>query len=224
MITALCLLLSAAMAVTPAPRDMLTAEMILIEVAQDGQQSPSGSQRDHGQCKRFQIDSFAEASKGYQLAAYPGVELFLPSEHAPVEESGRPVGTCWHMPGAAEGNAFEEVARFDLNRDLTQRENEALARAFLCQVRAGDVVQMLARYTSGGRGTHTILITQPYDARDAYLYWADSNFANTLVEGERYGIVRARQRWAFEEVVGWLVADWHNGATIYRTRDDVVRR
>lgn len=55
---------------------------------------------------------------------------------------------------------------------------------------------MIAVYNSGARGTHTMLISQPYDARDGILYWCDSNFSNTRIDGVRYGYVRARQSWA----------------------------
>lgn len=224
MITTLCLMLTAMLAFTPAPSDMIPAEMILIEVAQDGAMHKSGGYVDHGQCKRFQYDTFAEVAPGYMLASHPEVALVLPHDHAEQEASGRPVGTCWEVMTPAEGNAFVEVARFDYDRELTQAENAQKAREMLKQVRAGDMFQMLARYSSGGRGTHTIMFTQPYDPRDDMLYWADSNFANTRIDGVRYGYVRAYQSWPVEEVVGWLVHDWHNGATIYRVSDDVVRR
>lgn len=224
MITTLCMMLSAMLAFTPAPVDMIPAEMILIEVAQDGAMHKSGSYTAHGQCKRFQYDTFAEVAPRYMLSSYPSVELFLPHDHATVEESGRPVGTCWTMPAPSEGNAFVEVARFDYDKELSEEENAENARALLRQVRAGDVFQMLARYSSGGRGTHTIMFTQPFDPRDDTLYWVDSNFANTRIDGVKYGYVRAYQSWPFEEVVGWLVKDWHNGATIYRVSDDVVLR
>lgn len=224
MITALCMVMSAMMAFTPAPRDMIPAQMILIEVAQDGDMHKSSSFTAHGQCKRFQFDTFAEVAPAYMLEDYPGVELFLPHDHASVEESGRPVGTCWTMPPASQGNAYAEVARYDYDRSLTKRENEQLARAFLQQVQAGDMLQMLARYSSGGRGTHTVMITRPYDPRLSNIYWADSNFANTRIDGVRYGYVRAYQSWPLEEMVDWLVADWHNGATIYRLHEGIVLR
>lgn len=224
MITAICLALSAALAFTPAPVDRVPVEMILIEVAQHGDMHKSSGYYDHGQCKRFQYDTFAEVAPGYMLASHPEAELFLPHDHADKEEFGRAVGTCWTMPAPAEGNAYVEVARFDYDQDLTEKENAELARAFLRNVQAGDMCQMLARYSSGGRGTHTIMFTRPYDPRLSNLYWADSNFANTRIDGVRYGYVRAYQEWPFEEVVGWLVKDWHNGATLYRLNPDIVPR
>lgn len=224
MITALCLLLSAVLSVTPAPGDALMAEMILVELAQQGEMYPSESRTDHGQCRCFQHDSFAQSAEGYMLAAYPDASLYLPLEHADSQASGRPAGVSWDMPDASTGNAFVEVARFDYDRSLTQKENLAAAREFLKNVRAGDLMQMLGTYNSGGRGTHTILFTQPYDPRSPMLYWADSNFANTRIDGKRYGYVRAYQSWRVDEVAAWISADQDNGATLYRLRDDIVKR
>lgn len=223
MITALCLLLSAMMMVTPAPRDEITANMILMEVAENGSLSRSSGINWHGQCKRFQLDTFAKASVGYRLAQYPDAVLFLPMEHAPTDVTGRPVGSCWDMPDPAEGNGFVEAARFDYDMQLSRKENEAIALDFLSTARAGDVLQMLARYSSGGRGTHTIMFTRPYDPRSGTLYWSDSNFANTMVDGVRHGYVRAYQSWPVDEVVSWLTKDGNNGATLYRISEDVVR-
>lgn len=224
MTTALCMLLSAMLSFTPAPTDTIAARMILLEVSRHGDMHKSGSFSAHGQCKRFQHDTFAEVAPGYMLSGYPEVALFLPRNHASVEESGRPVGTCWEMPDTSEGNAYVETARFDYDKALTRKENMQAAYAFLQNVRAGDMLQMLARYSSGGRGTHTIMFTRPYDPRESMLYWADSNFANTRIDGVKYGYVRAYQAWPLDEIVQWLVADWHNGATLYRLNDQIIPR
>lgn len=224
MITALCLALSAALSFTPTPSDMIPARMILIEVAQHGNMDRSDSYSAHGQCKRFQYDTFAEIAPDYCFADYPDVTLFMPHDHASEEESGRSVGKAWTMPDASEGNAFVEVAQFDYDPTLPKEENQRLAREFLTNIQAGDVMQMLARYNSGGRGTHTIMFTRPYDPRLENLYWADSNFANTRIDGHRYGYVRAYQCWQIEEVVDWLTKDWTNGATLYRVHADLVLR
>lgn len=224
MIAALCVLLSAVMAVTPAPKDTLTARMILVEVVQDGESRPSANRTDAGQCKQFQINSFAQASAGYVLAEHPDATLYLPYEHNDRDATGRPTGAAWDMPGPETGNAFVEVAYFEYDKDLTKRENIAVAKAFLSQVRAGDFLQMQATYSSGGHGTHTLMFTRPYDPRLPTLYWSDSNFANRLVGGVRYGVAMAYQAWPLEEVAGWISADWYHGATLYRLSDDIVVR
>lgn len=224
MIAALCALLSAVMAVTPAPKDVLAARMILTEIVQDGDAQKSAGRSDAGQCKQYQINAFAQASAGYMLADYPDARLYLPFEHNNSETSGRPVGAAWDMPGPETGNAYVEAARFDYDKALTKKENIAVAKAFLSNVRAGDLLQMQATYSSGGRGTHTLMFTRPYDPRLPSLYWSDSNFANRIVDGVRYGVARAYQTWPLEEVAGWIAADWYHGATLYRLRDDIAVR
>ena len=224
MISFLCVLLSASLAFAPAPSDVLTTRLILGELADDGALRPSGGILDAGQCRRFQVNQFAAAAAGFTLAAYPSVSLYLPVDHADPDLSGRPVGTCWDMPAAETGSAFVEAARFDYSPERTAEENREAARQFWMQARAGDMVQMLATYSNGARGTHTLLVTRSYNPTTGKLYWADSNFANTRIDGKRYGYVRAYQAWSLEEAVGWLAADVYNGATLYRLRDDIVVR
>ncbi|MCL1965433.1 MAG: hypothetical protein FWF69_10340 [Firmicutes bacterium] len=224
MITALCLLLSAVMAYTPLPSDAVTARMILVEVTHDNEANPSASRTDPGQCRRFQISSFAAASAGYRLKDYPDRVLYMPPDHAPVETSGRSWGVGWEMPGAETGNAFVEVARYDYNRTLSPKRNLDAAKAFLTRVRAGDVLQMVGTYTGGGHGSHTLLFTRPYDPRLDTLCWADSNFAYRMVDGKKYGVVRPYQEREIDEIAGWLAAMESNGATLYRVREDLVER
>lgn len=225
MIAALCMLLAASMAVTPPPNAELISRMILTETVQDRETNRSSGNKHHGQCKRFQVDTFAEVSDDFMLATYPETNLFMPLEHASKESTGgRVVGTAWEIIPPAEGNAFVEVARYDYDKSMTQRENHAAARAFLTNARAGDQMQMMARYNSGSRGTHSFMFTRAYDPRTEYLYWADSNFSNTRIDGVLHGNVRAYQEWKLEDVAGWLSSDWGNGATLYRLSDDIVRR
>jgi len=225
MITALCLLLSASMAVTPPPGAELVARMILTEAVQDRETNRSSGNKYHGQCKRFQVNTFAEVSGDFMLASYPNAELFMPLEHASKESTGgRVVGTAWEIVLPEDGNAYVEVARYDYDGSMTKQENLETARAFLRNVQAGDQLQMMARYNSGTRGTHSLMFTRAYDPRSEYLYWADSNFSNTMIDGIRYGNVRAYQEWKLEDVAGWLAADGNNGATLYRLSEDIVRR
>ncbi|MDR0896521.1 MAG: hypothetical protein LBN04_01565 [Oscillospiraceae bacterium] len=224
MISALCLLLSAAIGAAPLPADALTARMILTEVAQDGAFQPSELRTDPGQCRRFQANAFAQAAAGYALAEYPGVPLYLPEAHASEEATGRALGTCWHMPEEETGNAFVEVAAYDFKSGWSAKENQQAAEAFLSNVRAGDILQMVGTYQSGGRGTHTLLFTRPYDPRLETLYWVDSNFDNRRVDGIRYGYVHAYQQRSLSELAGWIAAEVGNGATLYRVRADVVAK
>lgn len=224
MIAALCVLLSAVMAATPTPADQLSIRMILTEIAQDGEMRISETQTDPGQCRRFQVNSFAEVSQRYMLATFPDAELYLPAEHSDPQVSGRPIGSCWDMPDPSTGNAFMEVARYDYDRSLSDRENHTAAEAFLTQVRAGDLLQLLATYSNGVRGTHTLMFTQPYDPRSEALYWVDSNFANRRIDGVRYGIVKGYQTWPISDLAGWIAADQGNGATLYRLSEDIDSR
>lgn len=216
MIAALSLFLSAVMAVTPAPRDVLIAKMILTEVAQDGAVQPSASRADAGQCRRFQVNAFASAADGFRLDEYPLEALFLPSMHASAGETGRTEGVAWLMPARSTGNAFEEIARFDQVSGRTAREDREAALAFLSCIKAGDVLQMVATFSGGSRGTHTLMFTRPYDARNGKLYWADSNFDNRVVGGVKMGVMHAYQCWPVDSMIDWLVTDRGNGATLYR--------
>jgi hypothetical protein len=224
MISALCLLLSAAIGAAPLPAEALTARLILTQVAQDGAFQPSELRTDPGQCRRFQASGFAQAAAGYALADFPGATLYLPEAHADEDDTGRALGTAWQMPDAATGNAFTEVASYDYKSSLSAKENRQAAEDFLKNVRAGDMLQMVASYQSGGRGTHTLLFTRPYDPRLDTLHWVDSNFDNRRVDGVRYGYVHAYQERALSELAGWIAAEFGNGATLYRLRTDVVAR
>ena len=222
MIALMCLLLSAAlMNPLPAP-DKVTLRMMLVELAENNSLSRSSGIRYHGQCKRFQIDSFATAAAGYTLKKYPGVELYMPMEHGDEGQTGRPTGICWEMPDPSTGNAFVEVDSFDYNRELTLRENLVNARKFLEQVKAGDVIQILGIFSGSARGTHCLMITRNYDPRNEMLFWADSNFSNKRIDGIRYGYVRAYQTRPIDEVAKWIGSSGNTGATIYRISRDVV--
>lgn len=227
MIALLCAALSAAMAFMPGPAEMtprekLIARMMVVEVAQDGALNRSSDSKYHGQCRRFQADSLEQAAQGFALEGQDGLVLTVPLNHMTEDES-RPVGAAWSQAEAGKVDAYEVVATFDYDPALTAKENKARAESFLSQARAGDVLQMIAVYNSGARGTHTMLISQPYDARDGILYWCDSNFSNTRIDGVRYGYVRARQSWAMPDVAGWISYDGNTAATLYRLREDIVQ-
>ena len=219
--------LAAMMALSPAgesiaPREKIGARMTLIEVMLDGDMSRSTGTQYHGQCRRFQSDSFLDAAQGFALKDSPELVLSLPIDHMPAEDSGRPVGLVWAPPENGMVCAYEAVAVFDYDPSLSVKRNREAAREFLSNVRAGDVLQMIGVFSGGARGTHTLMFSQPYDPRDDALYWIDSNFSNTRVDGVRYGYVRARQSWPINDLVSWFAADERTGATLYRLREDIV--
>lgn len=225
MIALFCAALSAALAFSsgPAamtPQEKLIARMMVVEVAQDGDLNRASGNQYHGQCRRFQADSLLQAAQGFALEGLPGLELCIPLDH--LEAEGRPVGSAWSLPEDGKVCAYDEAAVFVYDTSIPQKENLALAKAFLSQVQAGDVLQMNAVYNSGARGTHTVLISQPYDARNDILYWCDSNFANKKIDGVRYAYVRPRQEWSMRDVSAWIAADQNTAATLYRLREDIV--
>lgn len=204
------------------PQERIIAKMLLIEVAQDGDLNRASGNQYHGQCRRFQADSLLEAAQGFAPEGQPGVTLVLPIDHVPQEESGRPVGAVWSAAEEGTACAYEQVAAFDFDGSMSAKMNRQAAQEFLSQALAGDILQIIAVYSSGERGTHTLMITQPYDPRDDVIYWCDSNFANKRIDGVKYGYVRARQAWAMNDVTGWLGVSANTGATLYRLRTDLV--
>lgn len=222
--TALCLILAMALAAAPAPAptptENLIARLILTEAAQDGERLPSGNTDAPGQCMRYQINAFASASASFRLPECPEVPLAMPDTYAQDEQ--RVYGSAWEMPPASDGNPFVEAARFQYDRDLTAKQNRDAAKAFLSQARAGDMLQMMAVFDNGNRGTHTLLFTQPYDARDGMLHWSDSNFHNVVVSGVKYGYAHSDQSARLDDVAAWLAADIGCAATLYRLREDLI--
>lgn len=206
-----------------------TARQALIEawmdaVAQDdGALNRADSVTAPGQCKQYLINVFERVSADYAWAASPETPLFMPAQPNDPEQSGRVAGTGWELPSAEAGNPFAEVAHYDYQGGATLRENRQMARDLLEQAQPGDVLQMMAVYNNGARGTHTLLITQAYDAERDYLYWSDSNFRMRTVDGVRYAYVVARQERALDEIVGWLVNP-NCGATLYRLGEAIACR
>jgi hypothetical protein len=201
------------------PRDALIAEWIASIQLDDGAERKSGSSSSPGQCKHYLATMFASASAKYELTEAPGITLYLP-ERPNDAKSGRVEGSAWTTPPLGTGNPFAEVLLYDFDADRSVRENKQAARAMLEGVRPGDVVQLMAIYNNGARGTHTLLITNPYDPMKDMLYWCDSNLKNRMVDGVRYGIVMAYQTRTVEEVIGWL-ANPLCAATVYRLVDDI---
>ena len=171
----------------------------------DGALRRSDSTTAPGQCKRYLINTFAGAAKGYYLEEYPFKPLSMPAEHNDAGQDGRREGAGWTLPSAASGNPFVEVARFDYAPGMTLRENQQAALAFLSNVQRGDVFQMFGIFSNGIRVTHTALFIRDFDPAEDSLHWADSNFKNTMVSDVRYGYVVAHHSRTLEEICGWLL-------------------
>lgn len=205
------------------PRQALIEAWVEAVAQDDGALNRADSVTAPGQCKQYLINVFERISADYAWAASPDVPLFMPARPNDPEQSGRVAGTGWELPPAESGNPFVEAARYDYQGSATLRENRRMARALLEQAQPGDVLQMMAIYNNGVRGTHTLLVTQPYDAERDYLYWSDSNFRMRTVEGVRYAYVVARQERGLEEIIDWLVNP-ACGATLYRLDEGIAHR
>jgi hypothetical protein len=200
------------------PRDMLIDDWIQYIRDDDGTARKAVNIYSPGQCKRYLINSFAKVAARYAIGAYPDAPLAMPEN--PNKRDGRIEGAAWTLPSAALGNPFFLYAKYDYDVHALLRDNKANAQALLEKVRPGDVVQMMALYQNGIRGTHTLLITAEYNDETDELYWADSNFRVKMIDGVRYGVVEAQQVWKAAEVVSWL-ANPSCGATVYRLRYDI---
>ncbi|MEG0768038.1 MAG: hypothetical protein RR482_10005, partial [Clostridia bacterium] len=203
------------------PKQALISQWIAAAEGEDGTMRRADNVTAPGQCKRYLINLFARVSEGFALAGYPNVKLAMPEEHHDTRVVKRAYGAGWKMPDTAEGNPFYEMAAFDYDSGCSVRQNREAVYAFLAQAQAGDVLQMMATYNSGNRGTHTALITRNYDAVKEQLQWADSNFKMRNIDGIRYAFVVGEQVYTRQKLADWLLYAG-NGATLYRLRDDLV--
>jgi hypothetical protein len=203
-------------------REALIAEWIAAIQMDDGTQRKSNSLAAPGQCKRYLANMFTVVSARYELTEAPGITLYMP-ERPNDEKSGRVQGAAWVLPLLGTGNPFVEVGAYDFSEDRTSRENKQAARVLLEGAQPGDVLQLMAIYNNGARGTHTLMITAPYDPMTDMLYWCDSNLKNKVIDGVRYGTVMAYQSRTVEEVIGWL-SNPACAATAYRLVEGISLR
>lgn len=203
-------------------RDALIAEWIALIKADDGAMRKSNSTTAPGQCKRYLVNTFAQAAANYELILAPYITLNMPEDSNP-NDGTRVRGVAWTMPENPYGSPFYTAASYDFNKSATKTLNKQAARDMLMAAKPGDVIQMMALYDNGVRGTHTLLVTEGYDEETDTLYWADSNFKNKVIDGVRYGLVVANQKRSIDEIVSWLVNP-SCGATLYRISPFVALR
>ncbi len=171
-------------------------------------------------CKNFTIYCFKQAAPHYRMAEYPDTALVIP-DNLPKEECKTYLyGYKWKDIPAEKGNPFYEAAAFRYDPNLSKKENQEIARAFLRQVQRGDFFQMRADYYYG-KGPHSLIFTQDYDAASDTVTWCDSNMKGEKKSGIRYGCVQ----WDANRNIDWFVDAFcrsRHGATLYRLREDIV--
>ena len=156
------------------------------------------------------------------MAAFPDVPLVIPNNLPAKESKPYSYGISWEDVAAEKGNPFVIGAQFFYNADESREENRARAIEFMKQVQRGDFFQMSADYYYG-IGAHSLVFTQDYDPDTGTVTWTDSNMKGEKRNGKRYGYVQFDARKDIE----WFVDAFcvkGRGATLYRLRDDIIKR
>ena len=187
-----------------------------------GRAQPANSPGDIYVCKNFTVHLFRENRDDYRMAAFPDVPLVIPNNLPAKESKPYSYGISWEDVAAEKGNPFVIGAQFFYNADESKQENRARAIEFMKQVQRGDFFQMSADYYYG-IGAHSLVFTQDYDPDTGTVTWTDSNMKGEKRNGKRYGYVQFDARKDIE----WFVDAFcvkGRGATLYRLRDDIIKR
>jgi hypothetical protein len=114
------------------------------------------------------------------------------------------------------------AVQFKYDDKLTKEENMEKALEFMRQVQKGDFFQMNANY-QWGTGPHSAVMIADYDPETDTVHWMDSNMITKKTNGINYGKVQFD---AEKEISWWAEAfcSSRHGATIYRLRDDIIRK
>ena len=207
-------------------RDELIDRMIGLaeEIYQraNGRAQPANSPGDIYVCKNFTVHLFRENRDDYRMAAFPDVPLVIPNNLPAKESKPYSYGISWEDVAAEKGNPFVIGAQFFYNADESKEENRARAIEFMKQVQRGDFFQMSADYYYG-IGAHSLVFMQDYDPDTGTVTWTDSNMKGEKKNGKRYGFVQFDARKDIE----WFVDAFcvkGRGATLYRLRDDIIKR
>ncbi len=213
-------------ALQPTPRDEFI-DAIIEAGRQVYEQADGKWQRAHKKgdiyiCKNFTVYVFKQAAPNFRMAEYPSVSLVIPN-NMPADKC-RPYGKgyCWEDVKPGKGNPFEMAAQFKYDDKLTKEENMEKALAFMRQVQKGDFFQMNAHY-QWGTGPHSAIMIADYDPDTDTVHWMDSNMITKKTNGINYGKVQFN---AEKDVAWWAEAfcSSKHGATIYRLRDDIIRK
>ncbi|NLD51568.1 MAG: hypothetical protein GX650_01620 [Clostridiales bacterium] len=219
-------------AATPAPVDDPAARQELIDrmiaLAEElyhkarGRAQPANSAGDIYVCKNFTVHLFRKNRDDFRMAAYPDVPLVIPNNLPAKESKPYSYGIAWEDIAPEQGNPFYTAHSFYYNTELSREENWQKALAFMRQVRRGDFFQMSAQYYYGV-GAHSLVFIQDYDQATDSVTWTDSNMKGETRGGVRYGYVQ----FGAVKPIEWFVDAFckkGRGATLYRLRDDIIRR
>ena len=173
-------------------------------------------------CKNFTVAVFKADSDDFRMAEFPEVKLVIP-DNLPREES-KPYqyGIEWLDIKPEEGNPFYAAHQFKYDKELSKKENVEKAMAFMREVKRGDFFQMSAKYYYGV-GAHSAVFISDYDPATNEVAWTDSNMKGESKNGKRYGYVQ----FDAQKPIDWLVDAFckkGRGATLYRLRDDIIKR
>ena len=188
----------------------------------NGRAQPANSPGDIYVCKNFTVHLFRENRDDYRMAAFPDVPLLIPNNLPAKESKPYSYGISWENVAAEKGNPFVIGAQFFYNADESKQDNRARAIEFMKQVQRGDFFQMSADYYYG-IGAHSLVFTQDYEPDTGTVTWTDSNMKGEKRNGKRYGYVQFDARKDIE----WFVDAFctkGRGATLYRLRDDIIKR
>lgn len=173
-------------------------------------------------CKNFTVHLFRQNRDDFRMAAYPEVPLVIPNNLPAKDSKPYAYGIAWEDIPPEKGNPFYAAHSFYYDSDQSPEENRQRALDFMRQVQRGDFFQMSAQYYYGV-GAHSLVFTQDYDPLTNQVVWTDSNMKGESRGGVRYGWVQ------YDAVkdIEWFVDAFSKrgrGATLYRLRDDIIRR
>lgn len=207
------------------PKEELIESMIALAKKNSTQSrykfAPAESDSDIGVCKNFVMRLFDTNKKGYRMAEFPDVPLFMPKNNTKANCAPYDYGIEWAPAEAEDGCPFEIVAQFKYDNDLSKEENAQIAYEMLQQVQRGDFFQMVGNY-GGGNGPHSLFFIKDYNPSSTMLHWTDSNMRGKRVDGIRWGYLQ----YDADATAQWFVNCINmkkRGATLYRLRDDLYK-
>ena len=174
-------------------------------------------------CKNFTVYVFNQCAGDFRMAEYPEMEMQVPANLPAKECKPYSYGFYWKDVPASQGNPFYVAAQFIYDAKLSKAENMQKAVAFMKEVKKGDYFQMSAKYYYGV-GAHSAIMISDYDPDTNTVHWMDSNMVGQKKsDGLRYGKVQFN---AEKDIEWWADAFCKKtrGATLYRLRDDIVRK